>query len=308
MLVERLDATPDSESTAQDAFYIGELLLLLLRHRFDDTTLDRAATLLQNAATAVPSGHPTQLSAFQALAELWRLRFEHHREVTDLGHAVRLGESLLDVIAPTHRARPYVTADLGWTLVLRARQTNTATDLDAGLDLIEAALAAMRPEHEARADTLLRLSKARRFRYESGWGDRQDLTSAIQAVSEAWQLPMTTSEHVRALVALGALRMLRFQLLGDPSDLDEAVDTGRAALELLGDDVEAAEDWNGDGRSWTTQSPPFAPRPQALRLRVRLAPAHWRISASHCGPGSGTTGRPKISRMPCQFTKRPSRR
>lgn len=238
-LVEGLLASSESEASSMEVrVHIADLLRLLLRQRFDDTKLRRAVALLRTVTTAVPDGLPTQISAYQLLAGLLQLRFAHRREVTDLGQAIQVRERLLAVMAPDHPARPSATANLGWALVLRARHTNTQTDLDAGLGLIESALSAIPPGHDDRPGTLLRLSNAWRFRYESGWGDGRDLASAIRAVVEAWQLPMTTPGQVRALTAGCALSLHRFQLLGDPVDLDEAVDTGRAAHELLADDAE----------------------------------------------------------------------
>jgi tetratricopeptide (TPR) repeat protein len=237
-LVDDPATSPGSEASGQVIVQVADLLRLLLRRRFDETKLDRATSLLQTVTTSVPDGHPTQVSAFQILAELLQLRFAHSGEVTDLSEAIGVGERLLAVMAPNHRVRPVATAKLGWALVLRARHTNTSTDLDAGLDLIASALEAIPLGDENRPDTLLRLSNTCRFRFESGWGDGRDLAAAIQAVVEAWQLPMLPSAQVRALTALLALRLLRFQLLGDSKDLDEAVESGRSAQELLTDDPE----------------------------------------------------------------------
>jgi tetratricopeptide (TPR) repeat protein len=238
-VVDRLQAMPN-KGPAQRDVHLADLLCQLLQLRFDDAELDRATRLVQTVITATPDGHPTQTAALQKLIELLRLSFEHHGKVVDLDRAIAAAERLLSVLAPDHPARAGITADLGWVLVLRARRTNTSNDLEAGLALIEEAISLMPPAQVERPNALIFLADARRFHYESGWGDHRDLAAAIRSVTEAWQLPAAAPERIRTLTTAAALSLLRFEVLGDPKDLDHAVDSGRAAGQVPTDEIETA--------------------------------------------------------------------
>ncbi|MFJ9121903.1 CHAT domain-containing protein [Streptomyces sp. NPDC102394] len=123
---------------------------------------------------------------------------------------------------------------LGTMLVARYEMSGAQSDVDSGADLLTAALRYLPSEHGDVPAVLATLATASFHRYHRS-GAARHLTEAVETARRGIEAVRDPQDfrlggwHSN----LGGLLRLRFELTGDERDLDEAIASGRRALECV---------------------------------------------------------------------------
>jgi hypothetical protein len=213
---------------------------LVLRDRFDlrhdPRDVEEAVEVLQRAAEVAGPQLFVRSASNLSLALLDR--YEHARDPADLAAAVDWAlRAVTSDAAAAPEDRVAALANLAGALLARARRTGSAGDLDDAVVSAQAAATATPDGHPKRPLRLVTLGLAR-FRRYSDAGDLADLQQAIEALGTAAE-----AGSAAAVSALGGALRERYHRLGDPADLDAAVDRHRAAVAQTAGDDPARPGW-----------------------------------------------------------------
>lgn len=162
----------------------------------------------------------------------WRA-FARDRQVCDLDKAIELQREV-NFLTPTDHPQfaPY-QSQLSGFLAFRAGQVeNFSGSMDIIMESVQTARAAVRvtpPGSPKRATYLGRLSVRLRHRYIA-MEALQDLQEAVKVAEEARDCASVCPERNQALSTLRCALSSRFQRLGDPTDIDQAVGIGKAII------------------------------------------------------------------------------
>ncbi|MET7424246.1 CHAT domain-containing tetratricopeptide repeat protein [Dactylosporangium sp. NPDC005555] len=241
----------------------------------DPGDLDAMVRAVRDATDAAPDDSLPDLR-FHAMSALWE-RFLLAGDPADLADAVGNARWLMALDIDDELITVTVPSELADMLAVRYSFTGDPADLDEAVTLRRRILAALPAGHELRVRLELILGNTLRLRFERG-GRRADLDEAVAVLQQAmdvvpdddpahdggaYELSVVLVKRFladRALpdldAAVGLVRDLdgsqsrnalsqalgiRFEVTGDPADLDAAVDAGRDAVALL---EEGHHDWS----------------------------------------------------------------
>lgn len=156
------------------------------------------------------------------------------RDVDDpakLDEVVDLLGGVVDVYPPDEPHRSADMANLATALQFRGDRTGDLADLDRAVDVARAAARHCLPgsSEEGRRLTTLATVLSSRAHHT---GDALDIVEAIQFATQAvrYTRPSDTGYRAVCLTALSGALGVRYELRGDPDDLDQAITHARTAL------------------------------------------------------------------------------
>lgn len=151
-------------------------------------------------------------------------------DVATLGDAITVLEDLAARLPEGHQVRDeIVLRNLRVALEIRTTETGNPDDNTRLIDIARYLLAVAPSGVPERAEQASALINALRRQF-AVTGDLALISESIE-VAAAWG--QDADNDPAALVTLGGLLLLRFQIAADPDDLDRAVDAGRLAVGLL---------------------------------------------------------------------------
>ncbi|MFI0799177.1 CHAT domain-containing protein [Amycolatopsis lurida] len=280
-------------SCAPDDPAFGEALLLrgsALRVRFvrtgDAADIAESVRYLREALGNLPEGSESHVPALLNLASSLQTRFSYASAFTtpdgpdeaDLAEAVTLARKADAAVGENHPLRWAVEATLA--TVLRAEGTDPAEVTRAA----RAALAALPADSPLRGTALLSLGEALRRQYRAS-GGQAVLREAVDVLREAktagaggplGRTPMLTA---LSMVLYEAVKLADTDGEIDDGELDEAIETTRAAAQDIPDDtvIRGQQLWQlAELLRWrflrTGQAANLDERIETLRATVQLAP------------------------------------
>lgn len=229
-LVERLVAAQPAEPPPNAM----AILASTLRTRFERTRrisdLDRAIVACRDAASAVPSGHPTLGLLRQNMLICLVRRIEHLYQDADLTEAIEIARRIHSGLGPAGPIRCGTLTSLAVLLLWRYIRGGAGTDLAEAAELSHEAVALSANLRAMRHWVLTNHAIVLWIRFESEKRPA-DLTAAIAVCQEA------LAGNPRNAVQVGMIRSMLIRLFtyqartdGRAEPLTEALEIGRASV------------------------------------------------------------------------------
>jgi hypothetical protein len=189
-------------------------------------------------------GHPSNIIAFQYMgSSLYYRRYNVTGRVQDLNMAINTGRSALQALPDNHRYIPRYQTELAGKLVSRFEKQGVIDDINEAINLSKSVAAAPTPStlpnnhtDKGYLDRYTILSKTLAKRFESTEDD-EDLEESIKyaraAASAAEKLGVKPLERQAAHQNLADRAYQRFERTGDLGDLNESIEHGIFASEIL---------------------------------------------------------------------------
>jgi tetratricopeptide (TPR) repeat protein len=182
------------------------------------------------AATAAPD-LPMRTEILTNICRTLLVRFTSTADMADLEAAERMGRATLSVAAPEHPPTPTVLMHLGLILHERSTRTGESGALNEAVTVSRQAvrISAAVPGSADAAPALAQLGKMLLARYELAEA-LEDLDEAIGALRSSASGSVGSAKIDNWLAILASALMKRHERTSDPSDLNEAITTGRDAI------------------------------------------------------------------------------
>ncbi|WP_424186693.1 CHAT domain-containing protein [Actinokineospora sp. G85] len=234
-LDERIDVlraavplAPSPDTLAMCLSALSVALQIRYQREWDRADLDESAAAMCRTVDVLPAGHPELPGRQAEAAQVLQQRFNIRGEQADLVTATRLIRTAIDTAGaddPDRHRKQRVLASVLATAAMPGRDV-------AGLsEAIQAGLAATPPDVAPNASTALELGNALLARYEAT-GEEADLETAATVLRDAIT-PATGQARGLLTNSLVSVLRARFHRHGDAMDLDEAIESGRSAIEDL---------------------------------------------------------------------------
>ncbi|WP_049556713.1 CHAT domain-containing protein [Nonomuraea sp. SBT364] len=149
--------------------------------------------------------------------------------------AVELFRQAVAQAPPGHPETAQLLIGLGAVLGLRMEFSGTTGDLDEMIDALRRGVAAADPQDEHVGMYRSDLANALMLKFHRG-GGRRVLDEAVRSYRRALAESPQHAERAMALTGLGSALSYRYELTGNLDELDESVDSHRAAVTLTGPD------------------------------------------------------------------------
>ena len=196
----------------------------------DLAAIDTALTGLVPARARLPAGHDLMPLTRDVLCRAFRTRFELTGNLSDLAKAVEMGRAAL---AETETTDTIIS--LAGALTTLGEHTASTGPLTEAAGLFERLLPGLADGDPDRIHVLNGLCVALRYRFDV-IGALSDVTSAITYGEQAAELAATDFSKRAALAVcllnLGTAYRDRYDLTGDATDLDLAIDRLRISIEV----------------------------------------------------------------------------
>ena len=225
-----LELCPPNHSGRVNALHtLGYYLKIRSVKLNDNNDLDEAITLHQLALDLRPEGHPDRYTSLHELGVcLWKRYCSDQSRISDLEEAFILNQAALELRPPGHPGRGtalYIVAD---NLKARFWALGKSADLDEAIELHRLALD-LRSSNSDRSSSLRELGVCLWKRYNTQ-NTIRDLEEAI--TFNRAELELGPQDRDAALHNLANNLRDRFLVLGDNTDLNEAIESHRLALDL----------------------------------------------------------------------------
>ncbi|KAJ7461218.1 CHAT domain-containing protein [Mycena latifolia] len=224
-----------SNEPANKPMRLTKLAVSLLRNyerlgNLDD--INKAISMLQEAATLTPDAHPTKISRLGNLGSSLSLRFEQLGDVTDLNKSVLMLENALRLMPNDHADRSLLLKNLAHSLSLRFKRLGDLEDLHKAVLMLEDSVAFTPDSYPDKLLSLTNLGHDLSVRFER-LGDLEDLEKAVLIFRQVIALtPAGHPSEPSSFADLGHALSLRFEKLGDLTDINESVVVLQNALTL----------------------------------------------------------------------------
>jgi hypothetical protein len=231
-----------SEESVADSLVASALAnhAVLIQARFDrtgdQTTLNEAIAAARRAERAADPHTPLRIACRYNLSSLLRNQFDRTGDVTALDEAIDIARDVLHATPPEHPdGAQYQSAYLGH-LHARFGRTGEVGALDEAIDLGVATVEATPENHPNRPMYMNNLAIAMKAKAEHT-ADTSLVDRAIAIQRTAARTTVDSGDRKAGMLsALGNMLATRYGLTGEDAALDEAVDAGRAALAVIGED------------------------------------------------------------------------
>jgi tetratricopeptide (TPR) repeat protein len=232
LLDEAIDTTRAVAARAEPDSDTLRMLSELLCVRFQDfgaaDGLDEAVELARTAEARAADPASRRRAAASVVRALWT-RFWHAGQRSDIDDAVELGRSESASPATHGEGDSELSMALGTALMLRFRSAGDIADLHEAIALGKAAIDAMPPEDRRRGVSASLVCGWLRNRYEQT-GSLSDLSLAIDLGRASCRADREAGRLQVGLIALSNALTQRHLVDGNLADIDEGVETARAAL------------------------------------------------------------------------------
>lgn len=184
--------------------------------------LDRCLVLLQAAIDAAEPGSVEYSVSLDFLGCALRDRYTKSGHRADLDQAIELAERAAQNAAGFPEGTPFYPTNLGNALIDRYRATGDEQDLNRAIEVFERGASVTSDETEL--DTRLSCLALGLMVRHHRTGDITDLDSAIGLLRRTLDvLPDRSTNRFKILISMAMALGERYDLLGDPADLDQAV-------------------------------------------------------------------------------------
>ncbi|MFJ6722559.1 CHAT domain-containing protein [Streptomyces sp. NPDC091259] len=192
----------------------------------EDDRHDTAVTLLRDALSLTPEGHPERAGCLSLLSGTLRARFTRTGDPRDLTDSVKNGRLAIEGVAASHYQRPDLLSDFARSLTAYADHFSAPDALTEAVEALQEADTLLPEEHPDRSQNLTALGLALRKRFTSH-GDTADRDRAAEALRKASAVPSAPARvRARAAAAAG-------DLSADAQDFVSATESFALALEQL---------------------------------------------------------------------------
>ncbi|QRV95921.1 CHAT domain protein [Ceratobasidium sp. AG-Ba] len=186
--------------------------------------IDDAVSLAREAVESVPGEHPLRAMQLNNLGNVYLRRFENLEDMTDLSIALEVQKKAAALIPENHPARSDVLNNLSVLYARRFDCLSDLSDIDKAIGYCKQGLLPLeRSRSKSKAMLLCTMASAYRCRYQHTHA-ALDITQSIIAYIDGLELTHKTDINLPfRLFNLGVAFSIRFDLAGDPKDLDEAI-------------------------------------------------------------------------------------
>lgn len=213
---------------------LGSALLRRYERQGSAEDLDEGIEQLRAGVDGLADGEPRRRALCQ-LATALRLRFRRIGDLTDLTAAINELIGVLDVLDPGHR----LTGRVVWSLACAVAEYTDCTaepaPLRRALRSIDPAVRALAERDPDRSVAIAGFGALLRRHFLHG-GAANALDAAVSAGEAALRATERGPRRCVILESLMTTLITRYELNGDPTDLDRAAEVADATLELCPDD------------------------------------------------------------------------
>jgi tetratricopeptide (TPR) repeat protein len=232
ILPEELWVVLGPARTPEGMAMAGGSLLEYCQEYDDADALDLAVQLLGCAADKADEAGAARASYRAGLSTAYVSRYYLHARRADLVEAIRLGELVRTDPALSADERFVALSTLAVACRARFELDRAEADIDTAIEAGREAARLAPPEY--RGDLLAALGSAHQLRYEDS-RDVADLDAAVVAGESAVE---ASPEDEGLQADLGMALKLRFDRLGDRSDLSRAIEYTAHAADVTSSDLE----------------------------------------------------------------------
>lgn len=207
------------------------------------TDMDQAIQMAEDAITAIPNGHPDQVTVLVGLAKHLHIRFDLIGNIEAINRAI---EILLALSDPTclHKSENIeywlhdfgnieLWFELGKCLCTRSSKIGRSVDdIDKAISIFEIALRYAPLDSSIRSDLIHEHGFALSKRFEQN-GSLQDLDRSINNYYELLSSQHLADDHAATFSSLGAALSLRFERAGAMDDINKAIEVAEEGLTYL---------------------------------------------------------------------------
>jgi tetratricopeptide (TPR) repeat protein len=210
---------------------LGTALQIRFEGRGDTADLNRAIELHNNSAGAAINQDPGQ--SLNHLANALIMRFELKGTQADLDSAIRLYYDAVDLRPLPHPQHAQALGSLAGGLYRRFEERYDPVDLDRAIALLREAmgLSTMLQSRDYHA-LLGNLGRMLCLLFQNR-GRVEDLDDGIELVEQTLSMDLLPTDRSQSLTDLARALQARFNLNGEPADLDRAVGLYRDGLDGL---------------------------------------------------------------------------
>ena len=220
---------------AEQAGYLTNLALVLLaRHqeRRQPADLDHAVELAQRAVQLPGQETSVQQSSQAMLAVFLVRRFEARADSSDLARAIDINQTLANMPCLAGATRAVMLVNLGASYRYRYQLLDDPDDLNHAITLVNDALKLLPAEHPSVLAGRQNLASCHSRLFERT-GDAQHRHEALSQVQQALAVPASDLQRGLFLAELSMIHKVNYDLTGRAGDLDEAIASGVAAVDLI---------------------------------------------------------------------------
>ncbi|MEU0532325.1 CHAT domain-containing protein [Amycolatopsis tolypomycina] len=226
-------ANPESDHFAFDAQ--GELAVRLLAHAETDLfSADLGIAMLADVIAMAPDDYRGQARMLSNLGLAHQIRFSHSRDENDLKNAAEFGELSLRVSPTDTATRIFALISAKGTLELRYELNSQRDDLDRVIELGQEVVDTMGDGDTDRTSHLINLARYHFMRCLVT-GSTEDANQAVSLSEGAIPGAADNDSLTAALTNLCSSLTIRFERAGKSTDLQQAIEAGRKAIELARD-------------------------------------------------------------------------
>ncbi|KAH7318855.1 CHAT domain-containing protein [Rhizoctonia solani] len=179
----------------------------------------------------VPSDHPDMFACLDDLGTAYIRRFEHQGDSIYVEKAVEYQQRVVQLIPAEHPSMSFCLGKLGTALELRFRYRGDIQDIHYALECHRKAVE-LNPKGDSGSSVLLFSLGTDYLSLFIRLGKVEHADLAIENLNRALTLVSTSSERSNVLMNLGKAYMEIYRRLGQPGDLDRAIQCQIQAVEL----------------------------------------------------------------------------
>ncbi|KAJ7037796.1 CHAT domain-containing protein [Mycena alexandri] len=213
---------PDTPEYMEVLDHLVVVLGSRFQHSADMAYLEEALMHARTALDLRPDERPYSDVALNNIADCLRMRYDHLGQISDLGDAIEIYRRVH--IAEPGRRHISTLMNMAYALVTSFRMLNRADDLEEGLAHYHTALQLCDHDDTARQVCLSNMANALRVAFHHS-KQLSDVDEAITCYRQALDLCAPQAHAARSMYRLnfGTTLLSRFIIVGDESDLDEAL-------------------------------------------------------------------------------------
>ncbi|KIJ63684.1 hypothetical protein HYDPIDRAFT_41081 [Hydnomerulius pinastri MD-312] len=252
------------------------------RENEQGSDLDEAVELRRIALKLCPPGHPWHVICLNNLAFSIRVRFQRRGSVVDLDETIVLHRGVLQSRPVGHVGRAVTLSNLTTLLSVRYDQRHDDADMEETIQSHRDLLDLLPASHQQRPILLDNLAAMLYNRFQKH-GMIKDVDDAIDLLREMLQ-DSTSADHPtysKALLHVATILLVRYNIKGDPRDLEDAVEyCQRAADSLTHEHPERLTALAGLAQVLSLRSQ--LPQSQGIRNDIEKAVSHYREALQLC--------------------------
>ena len=215
---------------------LADSLISRFEHLGDLSDIESAIENAQKAVLLTPEEHPDHAQQLHILASSLQSRFDQLGDLSDINSAIENGQKAVLLTPEEHLEHARQLQVLANSLLSRFIRLGDLSDINSAIENGQKAVLFTPAEHPEHASRLFILASSLLYRFIR-LGNLSDINSAIENGQKAVlltpeELAVRRSHpaHALRLQTLANSLLYRFDRLGDPSDLDSAIEKQQKAV------------------------------------------------------------------------------